>query len=54
MLGFFSVDELDPSKESQRLALEVYAKPTDLRCKKINLLSVKQLYLHVEVILQTE
>ena len=41
--GFFSVDELDPSKESQRLALEVYAKPTDLRCKKINLLSVKQL-----------
>ena len=52
--GFFSVGELDPSKESQQMALEVYAKPTDLRCKKINLLSVKELYLHVELIVQTE
>ena len=51
---FFTLSELDLRKESQELALEVYAKPTDLKCKKISLLSVKQLYLHLECIIRTE
>jgi len=35
-------------------ALEIYAKPTDLRCKKLSLLSVKKLYLHLECMIRTE
>ena len=51
---FFSLSELDLSRATQKLSLEVYAKPTDLRCKKMSLLSVKELYAHVDVIVQTE
>lgn len=51
---FFSLSELDLSRATQKLSLEVYAKPADLRCKKMSLLSVKELYAHVDVIVQTE
>lgn len=51
---FFTVSELDLSKESQELALEIYAKPTDLKRKKLSLLSVKQLYLHLQCLVRTE
>jgi hypothetical protein len=40
--------------ESQTLALEIYAKPRDLRCKKFGLLSVKPLYFQVEAYVRTE
>lgn len=51
---FFSLSELDLSRQTTQLSLEVYAKPTDLRCKKMSLLSVKELYAHVDVIVHTE
>lgn len=41
-------------EETQDMALEIYAKPTDLKCKKLSLLSVKQLYLHLECMIRTE
>ena len=52
--SFFRLSDLDPDKESQTLALEIYAKPTDLRCRKFGLLSVKPLYFHVEAYVRTE
>ena len=52
--SFFKLGELDPSLESQTLALEIYAKPRDLRCKKFGLLSVKPLYFQVEAYVRTE
>ena len=52
--SFFRLSDLDPEQESQTLALEIYAKPTDLRCRKFGLLSVKPLYFHVEAYVRTE
>jgi len=52
--SFFRLSDLDPEKDSQTLALEIYAKPTDLRCRKFGLLSVKPLYFHVEAYVRTE
>ena len=52
--SFFRLSDLDPDKESQTLALEIYAKPRDLRCRKFGLLSVKPLYFHVEAYVRTE
>ena len=51
---FFSLSELDLSRQTQRLSLEVYAKPVDARCRKMKLLSKKELYAHVDVIVQSE
>jgi hypothetical protein len=51
---FFSLSELDLSRQTTQLSLEVYAKPADLRCKKMSLLSKKELYAHVDVIVHTE
>lgn len=51
---FFTMKELNVEKETQDMALEIYAKPTDLKCKKLSLLSVKQLYLHLECMIRTE
>ena len=51
---FFSLSELDLSRQTQRLSLEVYAKPVDARCRKMKLLSKKELYAHVDVIVHTE
>mmetsp|Transcript_35610 Transcript_35610/g.88993 ORF Transcript_35610/g.88993 Transcript_35610/m.88993 type:complete len:310 (-) Transcript_35610:1549-2478(-) len=51
---FLTMSELDLAKETQEMALEIYAKPTDLRCKKLSLLSVKKLYLHLECMIRTE
>lgn len=42
--SFMELAELKPDIES---VLEIYHKPTDLRKKKLNLHSVKQLYFHV-------
>ena len=52
--SFFRLGDLDPDEESQTLALEIYAKPRDLRCRKFGLLSVKPLYFHVEAYVRTE
>ncbi len=52
--AFFKLSELQLNVETQRLDLEVYAKPTDLKCRKMSLLSVKELYAQIDVITQTE
>jgi len=51
---FFTLSELDPSLDQQRIAMEIYAKPTDLSRRRVGLLSVKKLYAHVECLLRTE
>lgn len=44
--SFMEMDELNAAGER---ALELYKKPTDYKRKKLNLLSVKPLYLHLSV-----
>ena len=44
--------ERDEIKESSNIQLELYAKPTDFTRKKIKLLSVKQLFLHLRLTLR--
>ena len=51
---FFTLSELDPNLDQQRITMEIYAKPTDLSRKRMGLLSVKKLYAHVECLLRTE
>ena len=53
--AFFTLGEVDlRSGATQRLALELYSKPTDLKCKKLSLHTKKELYAHLDVIVQTE
>ena len=53
--AFFTLGEVDlRSGAAQRLALELYSKPTDLKCKKLSLHTKKELYAHLDVIVQTE
>ena len=53
--AFFTLGEVDlQSGATQRLALELYSKPTDLKCKKLSLHTKKELYAHLDVIVQTE
>ena len=51
---FFRLSEIDARKETQQLALEVYSKPTDLKCAKLSRVSKKDIYAHVDVIVRTE
>ncbi len=39
--------ELNELRRDEESVLEIYHKPTDFRKKKLNLHSVKQLYLHL-------
>ena len=41
------MDEINSSNGS--VALEIYEKPTDFKRKKLKLLTVKPLYLHIEL-----
>lgn len=42
-------DEIKPNSE---LCLELYKKPTDFTKKRVNLFTVKPLFLHVKLIFQ--
>lgn len=41
------------NNDRSKLALEIYEKPTDFKRKRLNLLSVKPLYLHIELARRT-
>lgn len=45
--------EMDEVAKGGVRALELYQKPMDPRRKRINLFTVKELYLHVQLTLQT-
>mmetsp|Transcript_37807 Transcript_37807/g.119256 ORF Transcript_37807/g.119256 Transcript_37807/m.119256 type:complete len:293 (+) Transcript_37807:292-1170(+) len=49
--AFMEYDEI--SKSDGPVVLEIYKKPTDFKRKKVSLLSVKPLYLHLEVVKRT-
>eukprot|EP00854_Cymbomonas_tetramitiformis_P011641 gene11641-13749_t len=46
--AFMELEEFT-NAHGNNLSLEIYKKPTDVKRKKLNLLSVKPLYLHVEL-----
>jgi len=48
--AFMEFDEIQKAKDSGgALVLEIYKKPTDLARNKLNLFSIKKLYLHVQL-----
>jgi len=49
--AFMELDEIMSAKDKTggALLLEIYKKPTDLTRKKLNLFSIKKLYLHVQL-----